>query len=316
MMKNITKISLVCLLAVTGINSASAVPSIRKLGGIGSYAGTTSATVADTNANTNSVRMASFRSGGTAHIANTKSSDANSNKARLSLGKLLHNSGVSKGIITPSSQNSGSSNTPTNTSISGSDLASLQNRIYNVEASVSSMSNQVQEAKNHTLNNDVHVSASDRNNWNAKQNALTAGSGIIIENGVISATNVGGGSNVTAEEKAIWNAKQDALTAGSGITIENGVISSSHTPDVTAEEKATWNAKQNALTAGSGIVIENGVISSDIDTSLAVSDPESESGKIVSAVSVSQRTINVQRANVKIPVGSETANPTATIWIE
>ena len=315
MMKNITKISLVCLLAVTGINSASAVPSVRKLGGISSYAGTTSATVADTNANTNSARMASFRSGGTAHVAAVKSSDANSSKARLSLGKLLHNKGVSKGFITPSSQNSGTT-TPTDTSISGSDLTSLQNRIYNVEASVSSMSNQVQEAKNHTLNNDIHVSASDRANWNAKQNALTAGSGILIENGVISATNIGGGSDVTAEEKAVWNAKQDALTAGSGITIENGVISSSHTPDVTAEEKATWNAKQNALTAGSGIAIENGVISSNVDTSLAVSDPESDSGKIVSAVSVNQRTINVQRANVKIPVGSETANPTATIWIE
>ena len=85
---------------------------------------------------------------------------------------------------------------------------------------------------------------------------------------------------------------------------------------ISDEDKARWNAKQDALIAGSGISIENGVISSDIDTSLSVSDMESTSGKMVSGVSVNDRVIHVQRANVKIPVGSETASPSATIWIE
>ena len=352
-MKNITKISIVCMLSVIGVESAQAIPSVRSLGGAGTYAGTSSATVANTKAGTGSLRASSLRAGriGVTPATVSKVSASDSSAARLSLGKLLHNTGIKKGVIQP---------TPTTPStgptISDGDLTSLQNRIHAIESDVANMTSRVSEAREHILDTNSHVSTSDRDKWNAKQDALTAGSGISIENGVISSTVTGGGeSNVSDEdkarwnakqdaltpgtgiaiengiisstntsayvsesEKATWNAKQDALTAGSGISIENGVISSTvtHTPDVSDEEKATWNAKQDALTAGSGISIENGVISSDIDTSLSVSDMESTSGKMVSGVSVNDRVIHVQRANVKIPVGSETASPSATIWIE
>ena len=316
-MKNITKFSIICALSVIGLESAHAIPSVRSFGGAGTYAGTSSATVANTNSNAGSLRASSLRAGkiGVTPATVSKTFGSDSNVARLSLGKLLHNTGVKKGVITPTTTPTNPSSEPT---ISGGDLTSLQDRIRAIETNVSNMTGRITEAREHILDTNSHVSASDRNNWNAKQDALTAGSGISIENGVISSTVTGGTSNVSNEEKAIWNAKQDALTAGTGISIENGVISSTvtHTPDVSDEEKATWNAKQDALTAGNGISIENGVISSDVDTSLSISDSESESGKMVSGVSVNDRVIHVQRANVKIPVGSETAAPSAAIWIE
>ncbi|MBQ7409171.1 MAG: hypothetical protein IJV03_01260 [Alphaproteobacteria bacterium] len=279
-MKNITKISIVCMLSVIGVESAQAIPSVRSLGGAGTYAGTSSATVANTKADTGSLRASSLRAGriGVTPATVSKVSASDSSAARLSLGKLLHNTGIKKGIIKPTTTPTTPSTEPT---VSGGDLTSLQNRIHAIESDVANMTSRVSEAREHILDTNSHVSASDRNNWNAKQDALTAGSGISIETGVISSTVTGGGeSNVSDEDKARWNAKQDALIAGSGISIENGVISS------------------------------------DIDTSLSVSDMESTSGKMVSGVSVNDRVIHVQRANVKIPVGSETASPSATIWIE
>ena len=245
-MKNITKISIVCMLSVIGVESAQAIPSVRSLGGAGTYAGTSSATVAKTKAGTGSLRASSLRAGriGVTPATVSKVSASDSSAARLSLGKLLHNTGIKKGIIQPTTTPTTPSTEPT---VSDADLTSLQNRIHAIETDVANMTSRVSEAREHILDTNSHVSTSDRDKWNAKQDALTAGSGISIENGVISSTVTGGGeSNVSDEDKARWNAKQDALTAGSGISIENGVISS----------------------------------------------------------------------DVKIPVGSETASPSATIWIE
>ena len=103
-----------------------------------------------------------------------------------------------------------------------------------------------------------------------KQDTLTAGENITIENNVISSTGGGetytAGNNITIENNVIsatvpdisdlatkqelsdgLDAKQDTLTAGSNITIENGVISATDT----------------TYTAGDNITIENGVISAD-----------------------------------------------------
>lgn len=67
-----------------------------------------------------------------------------------------------------------------------------------------------QTVETHTSNTDIHVTASDKSNWNAKQEALTAGTNVQIQNGVISATDT-------------------TYTAGSGIDITNGVISNTQT---------------------------------------------------------------------------------------
>ena len=67
-----------------------------------------------------------------------------------------------------------------------------------------------QTVETHTSNADIHVTAADKLNWNAKQAALTAGTNIQIQDGVISATDT-------------------TYTAGSGIDITNGVISNTQT---------------------------------------------------------------------------------------
>lgn len=67
-----------------------------------------------------------------------------------------------------------------------------------------------QTVETHTSNTDIHVTATDKLNWNAKQEALTAGANVQIQNGVISATDT-------------------TYTAGSGIDITNGVISNTQT---------------------------------------------------------------------------------------
>lgn len=67
-----------------------------------------------------------------------------------------------------------------------------------------------QTVETHISNTDIHVTAADKSNWNAKQEALTAGTNIQIQNGVISATDT-------------------TYTAGSGIDITNGVISNTQT---------------------------------------------------------------------------------------
>ena len=62
----------------------------------------------------------------------------------------------------------------------------------------------------HIGDSTIHVTASDKQTWNAKQNVLTAGSNIQINGDVISATDT-------------------TYSAGEGISIENGVISNTQT---------------------------------------------------------------------------------------
>ena len=96
----------------------------------------------------------------------------------------------------------------------------------------------------HTSNDDIHVTLSDKQAWDAKQSALTAGSNIQINNGVISATDT-------------------TYTAGNGILIDNGVISNTQTSaewgnitgtigDQTDLQNAL-NDKQDTLVSGTNI---------------------------------------------------------------
>ncbi|MBR5903973.1 MAG: hypothetical protein IKZ49_00375 [Alphaproteobacteria bacterium] len=269
-MKKELKISVVCLLGVLSGFNVNAAPSVKMLGGTSAFSGTSGATSVKSDAQT--LRTASIKAGqsGMLKPSGVKAISGEPTTARLSLGKFLHNSGVSKGVVKPASEQPASSSN-SNTGVSSSELISLQDRVRTIENNVSGIRTNVLGLQDHTNNSGIHVSSEEKAVWNAKQDALTAGSGITISNGIISAHGIDGDS-VTAEEKATWNAKQDALTAGSGITISNGVISA-HGIDgesVSAEEKATWNAKQNALSAGNGINIENGVVS--VDTSILPTD--------------------------------------------
>ena len=272
MKKELKKISVVCLVSALSVMTADAAPSVRMLGGASSFAGTTGAVSAKSD--TQTLRAASMKSGQTGVLKSAGVKAVNEPvTARLSLGKFLHNSGVSKGV-TPT--NSGSSS---NAGVSSSELLSLQDRVRTVENSVDGIRTNVLGLQNHTTNTSIHVSAEEKAAWNAKQDALTAGSGITITNGVISAHGLDGSTNVTDEEKAVWNAKQNALTAGSGITIIGNTISADvyDGESVSAEEKAAWNAKQDTLTAGTGITISGNTISADVYDGESVSAEEKAS---------------------------------------
>lgn len=104
---------------------------------------------------------------------------------------------------------------------------------------------------------------------NTKQDKLTAGSGIIINGSVISATS-SGGISVTVDAalsststnpvqnkvvKAALDAKQDRMT------IDSALSSTSANPVQNKVVKAALDAKQAKLTAGSGIIINGSEIS-------------------------------------------------------
>lgn len=86
---------------------------------------------------------------------------------------------------------------------------------------------------------------------NGKQNQLTAGTGISIENDVISvtATSPTVDAYTKAETNALLAQKQNNLTAGTGISIQNDVISVTATsPTVDAYTKAESDAKFATIT--------------------------------------------------------------------
>lgn len=98
-----------------------------------------------------------------------------------------------------------------------------------------------------------------------KQNTLTAGTNVTIQDGVISATDT-------------------TYTAGSNISIENGEISANLTGYATSDDLNNGlSFKQNTLTAGTGIEIVNDVISSpsEIDDINASTGTTYSSNKII-----------------------------------
>jgi len=112
-----------------------------------------------------------------------------------------------------------------------------------------------------------------------KQNALTAGANITIENNVISAagSSISAGTGLVKENNVIsadttvlatktdLSGKQDSLTPGANITIQNGVISA---------------ATGETYTAGTGIEIDEGVISSTVQVPTNVSAFTNDAGYV------------------------------------
>lgn len=102
---------------------------------------------------------------------------------------------------------------------------------------------------------------------NAKQETLTAGTGISIVGNVISATGGGGGGGVSVdaysktETDALLSTKQDTLSAGSNIAIEGDTISCTLETYNQTEIQGLLAVKQNTLTAGEYISIVGNTIS-------------------------------------------------------
>ena len=108
------------------------------------------------------------------------------------------------------------------------------------------------------------VTSGDKYNWNHKQNALTAGTGINITNDEISVTYENlqaaeGGTDVSlvdTGEKYTWDNKQNALVAGANIQIDSSTN--------------TISATDTTYTAGDSINITNEEISADTLTTSEV----------------------------------------------
>lgn len=124
-----------CALCVGFLSTAIAAPSVKRLGGMNAYAGTSGAVSAKTgkigtSVKTNSgSRLSSVRTNRlTNKTSSVKSatSETAANTARLSVGQYLHNAGVVSGKIKPISGSSGSSITP-------SEISDLTLRIENLE---------------------------------------------------------------------------------------------------------------------------------------------------------------------------------------
>ena len=136
------------------ISNAVAAPTVKRLGGTSTYSSTsniTSGKVADTQklSRASSVRSVSANIKPVTITKNvSEKTDSNITTSRLSIGKYLHNKGVASGVIKPNDSSA---------IIQSDTITNLTDRVVQLE-------NQMDE----------------------KQQVLSAGNGIIIENDVIS----------------------------------------------------------------------------------------------------------------------------------
>lgn len=235
MIKQMLKISLISILGLVCVD-ASAAPIVKKLGGGAVYKGTDSAITAktvssDDMAGANVAR--SGRSTGAIKPATVGKSVATPNTSRLSLGKYLHNAGVTTGAIKKVSEMAGGTGT-------GTGSAGVAVDVDAINTSITSLNGRV-DAVETGLNNAVA-------NVNESLGGMQDDLDVVLEH--VEDTNV----HVTAEDKAAWDAKQDALTAGTGISIENGVISADISEQGNVElELADTDAATGKMVSGIGI---------------------------------------------------------------
>jgi len=180
---------------------ANAAPTVKKLGTTNVVRTGAATTKTDSGANAgrvSSVRVtpstsSAFKAVAAAPKATVKTTDANAaaadgSAARLSLGKYLNSANVVKSSASAE--------------LSTHDSVVLRDRVTAVEGDIQTIK---QDMSDHAGNNDIHVTVSEKEAWNAKQDELTAGDGISIENSVISADmKVPVGSETGPRTASIW----------------------------------------------------------------------------------------------------------------
>jgi len=115
----------------------------------------------------------------------------------------------------------------------------------------------------HTSNTAIHVTSNDKQNWNSKQNALTAGSNVSIVNGVISVTIPVSSVNGKTGTVVLTSDDIEDTSAASTSTISNSfrAIRASIQDILTA-----LLGKQPTLTAGANVAISDSNVISATDT--------------------------------------------------
>ena len=160
---NIRFLSSVLVMSVFGMASVSAAPSVKMLGTNTARVGSNTSVVKTNNTATpttqrlGSIRPTNVGSGmpvtvtkvpSKVNTVNTVGTTDSGDAARLSLGKYIHSTGVSAGTIKPSTGSS------SNAGVSSSDFVNLVDRVQNLE--------------------------------NGKQDAITAGDGLVKDGNTIS----------------------------------------------------------------------------------------------------------------------------------
>ena len=164
---------------------ANAVPTVKKLGVSNNVVRTNNNATTNTNGSSVSrisstrlntakpVKVSSVSSDNYVATKTTNVSVPDSNESRLSLGKYLHSVNVNK----PEAIG-------TTPSVASKDFIDLTERVSKTEADIETVT---QDFEEHIKNEDIHVTLDDKDRWNEKQDALTAGDGIkISDQGVIS----------------------------------------------------------------------------------------------------------------------------------
>ena len=179
MKKQMLTLSFLGFLGILFVSIADAAPTVKKLGMSNNTVRTTANTNTGSVAKVDSAsgqRLSSVRLNAAKPVKTTtavttaktaKVSGADTNESRLSLGKYLHGANVTK---------TGTSVTPGTAGVVSGDFKVLEENVESVKS----------DFEDHIKNTDIHVSAEEKETWNAKQDALTPSDSVRISNdGVI-----------------------------------------------------------------------------------------------------------------------------------
>ena len=117
------------------------------------------------------------------------------------------------------------------------DVTVISGDVITISGNVTSLSNDLSA---HTANTSIHVTTAQTSTWDAKQNALTAGSGISIANNVISVT--GGTEGITSAQ---CQAQIDQSISGKTNQSDFSAHTANTSIHVTTAQTARWDAKSN-----------------------------------------------------------------------
>ena len=117
------------------------------------------------------------------------------------------------------------------------DVTVISGDVITISGNVTSLSNDLSA---HTANTSIHVTTAQTSTWDAKQNALTAGSGISIANNVISVT--GGTEGITSAQ---CQAQIDQSISGKTNQSDFSAHTANTSIHVTTAQTASWDAKSN-----------------------------------------------------------------------
>jgi hypothetical protein len=117
------------------------------------------------------------------------------------------------------------------------DVTVISGDVITISGDVTSLSNDLSA---HTANTSIHVTTAQTSTWDAKQNALTAGSGISITNNVISVT--GGTEGITSAQ---CQAQIDQSISGKTNQSDFSAHTANTSIHVTTAQTASWDAKSN-----------------------------------------------------------------------